>query len=105
MKKLPIEGAIPLKSNKNLYRLSDTEEAVSEPYFAPKKDAYIFFLKKGKTAWFRKSEAEPTYSKSALMRDFGVKSKHFNGVEPFSRAYSQKLRDHYDLYCLSSFKI
>lgn len=104
IQKLPTTSAQPLKSNRELYSTLDIEDAVCPPEYAPIGDAFIYYSKKGKTPWFRKSESEPTYSKSALKRDFGMKSNDFQGIIPFDSAYSDKLKAHYDLYCLSSFK-
>lgn len=104
LKKLPTAKAIPLKSNRELYSIDDTEDAVCAPHFAPTDNAYIYELKKGKQEWFRKSESEPTYTKKVLKKEFGLKSNDFQNVIVFDTAYSEKTKGHEDLYRLSSFK-
>lgn len=100
---VPSKGARRSGPNKDQYNIEKTEPSVSGPYFAPLKKAKLFYTTNGTIANFRESESEKTYSKSALKREFGVKS--VDGVTPYSEAYSRKLRGYYNLYRLSDFNI
>jgi hypothetical protein len=117
MKKLPIDGALPVNVKKRgLYRgrkgnnsegeynLDDTEEAVTYPYYAPTEIAFIFHSKQGKVPWFRKSESEKTYSKDTLLKEYGVKPSDFRNVNSVATEFCSKEKKQVDYYTLSSFK-
>lgn len=108
LKELVRDGLVPSKGSrvcgkkKDLYNVEKTEELAKRPFSHPVKNAKIYIPKGSKTEYFRKSESEPTYSKTRLKKEFGIKS--VEGVEPVSSYYSSRLRDQCHLYALSQFK-
>lgn len=117
MKKLPLDGALPLNAKKRglyrkrkganadeTYNLKDTEEAVTYPYYAPTDIAFVFYSKQGKIPWFRKSESEKTYSKDTLIKEYGVKNSDFKNVSSVATDFCSKQKKKIEYYSLSTFK-
>lgn len=108
VKKLPRNNARPdgskKKSRQGLrYNIIETEDAVTYPHYAPIENAFIFETASGKAHWFRKSEAERTYSKEDLIKNHGLNQSDFGKVQPIAEYYSKKQKRKIELYALSHF--
>lgn len=107
LKELIQRGVVPAKrarvsgGKKNLYRLDKTEPACKGPFFHPTKKAKPFQSTSRSAVYYRQSECEPTYTKTTLKKEFGIKS--VGGIEPVNSYYSQRARQDCMLYMLSQF--